>query len=134
MHKWRCSRTPTDEHQTFPLDRNAEEITVKTLGMLWGSSTDTFSYKVTVNTNNSFTKRDVLSEIARIYDPLGLLRPFIAKAKIFMQQLWLLKIDWNDKPPLHIAEQWKNLITSLPDLEKIKIHLEYHIYHSVWLR
>ncbi|GFS81175.1 uncharacterized protein NPIL_334101 [Nephila pilipes] len=110
--KWCCSRTPTREPQTFPLDKNSEEVTVKTLSMLWGSSTDTFSYKVTVNTNSSFTKRDVLSDIARIYDPLSLLGPFITKAKIFMQQLWLLKIDWHEKLPSDIAEQWKTLITS----------------------
>ncbi|GFU38951.1 uncharacterized protein NPIL_430861 [Nephila pilipes] len=82
LHKWCCSGTPNHEPQTFPLDKNSEEVTVKTLGMLWGSSIDTFSYKVTVNTNSSFTKRDVLSGIARIYDPLGLLGPFITKAKI----------------------------------------------------
>ncbi|GFU25415.1 hypothetical protein NPIL_247331 [Nephila pilipes] len=59
LHKWCCSRTSIRESQTFPLDRNSEEITVKTLGMLWESSADTFS-KVTVSTNSSFTKRDVL--------------------------------------------------------------------------
>ncbi|GFS41396.1 uncharacterized protein NPIL_161691 [Nephila pilipes] len=55
LHKWCCSRTPTREPQTFPLDKNSEEVTIKILGMLWGSSTDAFSYKVTVNTNSSFT-------------------------------------------------------------------------------
>ncbi|GFT12237.1 integrase catalytic domain-containing protein [Nephila pilipes] len=82
--------------------------------MLWGSSTDTFSYKVTVNTSSSFTKRGVLSDIARIYHPLG---PFITKANIFMQQLWLLR----EKLPPDIADQWKTFITSLPDPELIKI-------------
>ncbi|GFU47021.1 integrase catalytic domain-containing protein [Nephila pilipes] len=121
LHKLCCSGTPTREPQTFPLDRNSEEVTVKTSGMLWGSSADTFSYKVTVNTNSSFTKRDVLSDIVRIYDPLGFLGPFITKAKIFMQQLWLLKIDWHEKLPSNTAMQWKTLITFLPDLELIKI-------------
>ncbi|GFS88998.1 uncharacterized protein NPIL_473311 [Nephila pilipes] len=31
LHKWCSSRTPTREPQTFPLDRNSEEVTVKTL-------------------------------------------------------------------------------------------------------
>ncbi|GFU07129.1 integrase catalytic domain-containing protein [Nephila pilipes] len=68
LHKWCCSRTPTREPQTIPLDKNSEEVTVKTLGMLRRSSTDTFSYKVTVSINSSFMKRDVLSDIAHIYD------------------------------------------------------------------
>ncbi|GFU31953.1 integrase catalytic domain-containing protein [Nephila pilipes] len=97
---------------------------------LEGSSTDTFSYKVNVNTNSSFTNRDVLSDIACIYDPLGLLGPFITKAKIFMQQLWLLKIDWHEKLPLDIAEKWKTLIIFLPDLELIKIS-RFILHNSV---
>lgn len=31
--------------------------------------------------------------IARLFDPLGLLRPLITKAKIMLQKLWLLKVD-----------------------------------------
>ncbi|GFV99177.1 integrase catalytic domain-containing protein [Trichonephila clavipes] len=47
----------------------------------------------------SFTKRMVLSTIARIFDPLGLLRPIITWAKIFMQRLWLLELGWSDELP-----------------------------------
>ncbi|GFS29604.1 hypothetical protein NPIL_12371, partial [Nephila pilipes] len=31
LHKWCCSRTPAHEPQTFPLDRNSKEVTVRTL-------------------------------------------------------------------------------------------------------
>ncbi|GFX67697.1 integrase catalytic domain-containing protein [Trichonephila clavipes] len=47
----------------------------------------------------SFTKRMVLSTIARIFDPLGLLGPIITWAKIFMQRLWLLELGWSDELP-----------------------------------
>ncbi|GBN79849.1 hypothetical protein AVEN_126520-1 [Araneus ventricosus] len=92
LHKWCSSYSPTTA-QEFPLDRNSEEIQVKTLGMIWNSVSDTFTHKANVNINHSYTKRDVLSQIVRIYDPVGLLGPVISKAKIFMQQLWLLKLD-----------------------------------------
>ncbi|GFX53411.1 uncharacterized protein TNCV_2946501 [Trichonephila clavipes] len=47
----------------------------------------------------SFTKRMVLSTIARIFDPLGLLGPIITWAKIFTQRLWLLELGWSDELP-----------------------------------
>ncbi|GFT72353.1 uncharacterized protein NPIL_318591 [Nephila pilipes] len=65
LHKWCCSRTPTSKAQTFPLDKNSEEVTVNTLGMLRGNCTDTFSYKVTMSTNSSFMKREFLSDFAQ---------------------------------------------------------------------
>ncbi|GBM04168.1 hypothetical protein AVEN_115538-1 [Araneus ventricosus] len=120
LHKWCSSYSPTTV-QEFPLDRNSEEIQVKTLGMIWNSVSDTFTYKANVNINHSYTKRDVLSQIAGIYDPIGLLGPVISKAKIFMQQFWLLKLDWYEILPPDILQQWENFIKTLPDLEKIKI-------------
>ncbi|GBL79859.1 hypothetical protein AVEN_28925-1 [Araneus ventricosus] len=89
--------------------------------MIWNSVSDTFTYKANVNINHSYTKRDVLSQTARIYDPVGLLGPIISKANIFMQQLWLLKLDWYEILPPDISQQWENFIKTLPDLEKIKI-------------
>ncbi|GBN98193.1 hypothetical protein AVEN_154690-1 [Araneus ventricosus] len=120
LHKWCSSYSPTTA-QEFPLDRNSEEIQVKILGMIWNSVSDTFTYKANVNINHSCTKRDVLSQIARIYDPVGLLGPVISKAKIFMQQLWLLKLDWYEILPPDISQQWENFVKTLPGLEKIKI-------------
>ncbi|GBN00743.1 hypothetical protein AVEN_53852-1 [Araneus ventricosus] len=120
LHKWCSSYSPTIA-QEFPLDRNSEEVQVKTLGMIWNNVSDTFTYKTNVNINQSYTKRYVLSQIARIYDPVRLLGPVISKAKIFMQQLWLLKLDWYEILPPDISQQWDNFIKTLPDLEKIKI-------------
>ncbi|GFV91556.1 uncharacterized protein TNCV_2385161 [Trichonephila clavipes] len=109
LHKWCSYKAPSTELREFSLDRSSEEVMVKTLCMLWDSSGDSFTYKVTTSTDCNYTKRDVLSQIARIYDPLGLLGPFIAKAKIFMQQLWLLKLDWNETLPPDVSTQWRNL-------------------------
>jgi hypothetical protein len=50
------------------------------------------------------TKRSISSVIARIYDPLGLLAPVIVRAKILLQRVWALKIDWDETLPtdLHL--------------------------------
>jgi hypothetical protein len=43
------------------------------------------------------TKRVVLSAVASIYDPLGLLSPVVLNAKSFIQSLWKENYSW-DKP------------------------------------
>ncbi|GFY33697.1 integrase catalytic domain-containing protein [Trichonephila clavipes] len=59
----------------------------KTLGVLWKPNLDCFLIKVKVCLDSSDTKRDVLSTIAKIFDPIGLMAPVISKAKIFLQQV-----------------------------------------------
>ncbi|GFR01507.1 uncharacterized protein TNCT_225491 [Trichonephila clavata] len=93
----------------------------KTLGVLWNCSSDTFCFKVSPSTSNIFTKRDVLSQIARIFDPLGLLGPLISRAKFFMQQLWPLKLEWQEKLPVPVASEWDSFVQSLPVLEELTI-------------
>ncbi|GFX91396.1 integrase catalytic domain-containing protein [Trichonephila clavipes] len=78
-------------------------------------------FKISPSTNHIFTKRDVLSQNARIFDPLGLLGPVISKAKFFMQQLWLLKFEWHEKLPVPVAAEWASFVLSLPVLERLKI-------------
>ncbi|GFY44440.1 integrase catalytic domain-containing protein [Trichonephila inaurata madagascariensis] len=111
----------TNDFSDLHFDQSSEESITKPLGVLWNSSSDTFCFKVSPSTNHIFTKRDVHSQIARIFDPLGLLGPVISKAKFFMQQLWLLKLEWHEKLPVPVAAEWASFVQSLPVLEKLKI-------------
>ncbi|GFS79605.1 DUF1758 domain-containing protein [Trichonephila clavipes] len=69
----------------------------------------------------SFTKRMVLSTIARISDHLGLLGPIITWAKIFMQRLWFLELGWSDELPFKEEKEWPRFIDSLKDVNNISI-------------
>jgi hypothetical protein len=44
------------------------------------------------------TKRQLLSETAKVFDPLGL-TPTLMCAKIMFQKLWLLGLNWDDPLP-----------------------------------
>ncbi|CAK9827469.1 hypothetical protein ANTRET_LOCUS5158 [Anthophora retusa] len=82
-----------------------EFTTVKTLGVYWNSAADTINYSITITTSMSqITKRVISSEIAKIYDPLGLLGPVIIVAKILLQKIWALKIDWDESLPMDIHQ------------------------------
>ncbi|XP_071868023.1 uncharacterized protein [Bombus fervidus] len=94
-----------------------ESQTVKTLGVVWNSSDDSILYSVKVNPlTRQITKRTISSEIAKIYDPLGLLAPVIIRAKLLLQQIWTLKIDWDES--LHT--EWRKYYTQLPLLNNIR--------------
>jgi len=53
----------------------------------------------------SATKRGVLSLIARLFDPLGLLSPVTFRAKHIMQKIWRAQISWDDPLPTGMAEE-----------------------------
>lgn len=63
------------------------------------------------------TKRSILSAVARLFDPLGLLAPSVITAKMMIQQLWTLGIAWDDDVPDPLLSAWKKYQTSLPALE-----------------
>ncbi|CAB3978875.1 Hypothetical predicted protein [Paramuricea clavata] len=53
--------------------------------------------------NKTPTKRNVLSAIAAVYDPLQFLSPFLVRAKILMQETWRAGLDWDDDLPSDLA-------------------------------
>ncbi|GFQ72845.1 DUF5641 domain-containing protein [Trichonephila clavata] len=67
------------------------------------------------------TKKSVISTIARIFDPLGLIGPVISRAKIFLQSLWQLKLDWNYPLPSNLVYYWKSFIDSLESINCLNI-------------
>ncbi|GBN67319.1 hypothetical protein AVEN_205701-1 [Araneus ventricosus] len=95
LHKWRSNSkelwnscaSNDQEHQFL----STTEPSVKTLGITWKPTKDNFTFKMSIIEMASCTKRDVLSVIARLYDPLGFIGPVITKAKMFLQKLWQLK-------------------------------------------
>ncbi|XP_058817668.1 uncharacterized protein LOC131680977 [Topomyia yanbarensis] len=103
---------------------------IKTLGLTWMPVTDTLRFQFTIpnlNTEVPLTKRCVLSVIATLFDPLGLLGAAITTAKIFMQLLWTLRdendqrLDWDQLLPPTVGEAWKKYHEQLPLLNEIRI-------------
>jgi len=55
--------------------------------------------------SNVTTKRKMLSEISKLFDPLGLIGPIITVTKILMQGLWKINLDWDDPLPNAILQR-----------------------------
>ncbi|GBM93469.1 hypothetical protein AVEN_215355-1 [Araneus ventricosus] len=124
LHKWNSkARELLDlKNENSEISFNEkEDSTIKTLGMAWKSSEDQFIFKISVKEHTVYTKRDVLSTIAKLFDSLGLLGPVICKAKIFLQGLWLEKVNWDDPLQEQFASGWSRFVCNLKEIEKIKI-------------
>ncbi|XP_063991160.1 uncharacterized protein LOC135169792 [Diachasmimorpha longicaudata] len=113
-----------------------DDPTLKTLGIHWDSQQDSIVYTVNpIGTRDIITMRTIASDVARIFDPLGLLNPVVTHAKIIQQELWRLKLNWDDSTPLEIHTRWNEFASQLPLLNKMQFkrqaatnlqHLELH--------
>ncbi|GFR19845.1 integrase catalytic domain-containing protein [Trichonephila clavata] len=127
LHKWSASNPlllPDSMCQDKDLSYSSSTET-KTLGLLWKPHPDSFAFKISPMTSNCdsliVTKKSVISTIARIFDPLGLIGPVITRAKIFLQSLWQLKLDWNDPLPSNLVSYWKSFIDALESINCLNI-------------
>ncbi|XP_068235740.1 uncharacterized protein [Palaemon carinicauda] len=85
------------------------------LGLKWSNYDDKFSYfglHLGPDFEISYTKRTVLSLIAKVFDPCGFISPFIMYAKIIFQDIWKLGISWDDKLPDELERKFKKWIDS----------------------
>ncbi|XP_037813774.1 uncharacterized protein LOC119604939 [Lucilia sericata] len=100
----------------------SDASTTKTLGLRWNAETDSFYFRLILQPRRDIvTKRAVLSEIAKLFDPAGWLSPKIIVAKIIMQQIWKDKTDWDEcLKPLTLV-QWHSFLNDYPNIEKINI-------------
>lgn len=99
-----------------------EEEDAKVLGLRWITATDELTFRVVQSTiPEQPTKRQVLSTIAKLYDPNGYLAPVIIVAKILMQDLWRLEIGWDQPIPVEMCNQWSAFYTSLGQLSQFRV-------------
>ena len=121
----RKSKTnPEEEKEASILQGEREE---KVLGVVWNSTSDTFTFKVRSDALNEqepmqFSKRKILSQVARIYDPIGFAAAFLIRAKIGLQALWKIGVSWDEKLPPNVSEQWINFFNEMMKLNEIRFH------------
>ncbi|UYV74134.1 hypothetical protein LAZ67_11002214 [Cordylochernes scorpioides] len=104
-------------HDSYEIGDNSS---VKILGINWNPSTDNFT--ITVNSlKDVYSKRQLLSDISQIYDPLGWLSPVIISFKILFQTLWKQDLDWDDPLSESLCSHWRRVKMDLAMLNHIKI-------------
>ena len=126
----------------FSPDISATSSQQSVLGLRWDSQRDTLnvpgSNDVT-SFSDAITKRSVLQRATKIFDPLGLITPITYHAKLFLQQLWLHQLEWDEPLPVDLQEEWSHIAKTLQSIstlllprlintESTTARLELHVF------
>lgn len=99
-----------------------DNSSAKTLGIRWNACSDRFYFDVhEFQSSTNYTKREVLSEIAKLFDPAGWLAPCTVQAKILMQKNWKDGTGWDEIISLEALHKWKTFQSNYPYIRSIQI-------------
>lgn len=110
-----------------------DNTNTKTLGIVWNPTADQFVYNSQTKFINQDrpTKRSILALIAQIFDPMGLLGPIVMQAKLIMQQLWRLGLDWDESIPTDLHTSWSRFHSQLAEVNTIPIPRRIMLPNSI---
>ena len=96
------------------VDEFPEEPVADVLGHQWSKGDDTWKIKIPKLTPPEVvTKREVLSCIAKLWDPVGMLAPVTLKLRLLLQDLWTKDLSWDDPVPENTAIRLSSLLSEL---------------------
>ena len=94
--------------------------------MWWLAEQDVFTFEENAPSDDmKYTKRNFLRKIATLFDPLGLLAPFIIRAKLLLQEMWTAGLEEDDKmnTPLisSLISSALSWFSELHDLKQVQV-------------
>ena len=112
-----------------------EKYEEKVLGLKWNMEGDFFFFVIALkfaglfvcspeefenNKPQHLSKRIILSQVARVFDILGLIAPFILLLKLALRELVLMKVDWDSNVSKAVYDKWMNLFRLIFEVEELK--------------
>ena len=92
----------------------------RALGLVWHPQSDVLGVKV-AELAHPCTRRGLLSLIMSIFDPLGIISPFLLPLKLLLQRLTKSGLGWDAKIPEAEKLTWEKFLRALPKLGSISI-------------
>ena len=124
-----CEKNEKEEELTYAKEtlQNSEVLGGKTkvLGIIWDNDKDNLEFDLTKLGKNVESqrpsKRGILSTLAMLFDPLGLISPTGICVKIIFQELCVEKLDWDDPLPEEKVARWEAWLRDLDNVKTISI-------------
>ena len=124
LRKWVASsnaKTVLNDVPKCDLGSNIREIDLgsepmpdsKALGLVWDVENDRLRVLSKRKLQNVSTRREMLSAIAGQFDPLGTLSPLLLEGKLILQEVATSGIDWDDKLPDNILNDWRKWVSCM---------------------
>ena len=130
-----------DEASQLSIGSEEKSDSESVLGLSWVPSRDVFVFNVILNfvcdkeelsikteiefaaalTSLRLTRRTLLSNVARIFDPVGFLCPVILQSKLLMRESWCGPVKgWDDELPDDQVKRWVAFLSSLLRLSQVE--------------
>ncbi|XP_055542562.1 uncharacterized protein LOC129728169 [Wyeomyia smithii] len=126
LHKW-SSNSPKLLEKIPQCDREelvcigAEEA-IKTLGLMWNPASDELIFSSAPSDDKKTpTKRHLLSVIAHMYDPLGLVAPVIVIGKLLMHRIWKAKLNWDESITGELKNEVETFLRAIDGVSQLRI-------------
>lgn len=87
---------------------------MKALRVQWNAEMDMFTFNLSTPQDVVYTKRRFLKKLAMLFDPLQMVVPFTIRARMAMQETWLLGLGWDDQFPSDLkkaCQEWCRKVT-----------------------
>ena len=97
----------------------------RALGLLWNANCDTFGIQIKIE-KKVLTKRNILSILCTIYDPLFIISPAVISAKFIFQQACQLNVGWDEPLPESLQASWEKWLTEIKQLHNFQIPRCYY--------
>lgn len=91
----------------------------RVLGYLFNIESDTFSLS-DFNLGDITTKRQLLSEVAKVFDPLSLFLPVTIRGRLLVKRTWEQEIGWDEEVDQELKHAWGKLHKDLDALKQLK--------------
>jgi len=121
----------------WPVDARAQAVkdlgksisgplpTVKALGVVWDCETDSYRFESRKMTAAVTDVASVLSILASIFDPLGIVAPYVLMGKHLFQKIWYATKDWKATVPAELKRQWESWMLGLPEVATLSVRRWY---------
>ncbi|OXA55241.1 Pro-Pol polyprotein [Folsomia candida] len=111
------------------LDFSSGQHVERVLGLFWRHDEDAFTFSLTYLKAQSDvlkggrlpSKREVLSLVMSLYDPLGFLSILTIRAKMIIQKCWTSETGWDDVIPEETREFWRKWLEELQNITKFQL-------------
>ena len=98
---------------------------MKLLGVSWNCQSDEIFFNLSDLIDYvkelSVTKRSLLRMTGNIFEPLGILAPFVIKLKILFQVICLEKKAWDEPLQRKMHDKWHMIVNELKSLNAVRI-------------
>ena len=114
------SDSPSDESTFAKQQLGTKSAETKLLRTTWNKLSDTLNIPFPTDTNqdrsaSSNTKREVLSQLAKVYDPLGIVSPMTICGKFIFRDICEKKFPWDAPLNQGLTRRWEKWKHSLPE-------------------